>query len=223
MPGRILPLVNEQIYHVFNRGIDHRPVFQNYREYKRALETIDYYRNIKPPIKFSRFLILSNDRKNDIYTGFKNGKKYVKILAYCLIPNHYHLLLKQVDDEGISKFMSIFQNSYTKFFNTKTNRTGPIFLNLFKAVRIETQNQLLHVTRYIHLNPYTSFLLKKIEDIEKYEWSSFKTYLDTKEQDLIDKEEILPIFKNLKNFKTFTLDHADYQRKLGSITHLLAE
>lgn len=223
MPLRITPLVNDQIYHVFNRGIDHRPIFQKHWDYKRALETIDYYRNIKPPIKFSRFLILSNDRKNDIFTGFKNGKKHVKILAYCLMPNHFHLLLKQVSDNGVSKFMANFQNSYARFINTKEERTGPLLMPQFKSVRIETENQILHVTRYIHLNPYTSFLIKKIEDIENYEWSSFKIYLDSKEQDLIDKQEILPIFKIPQKFKEFTLDHADYQRKLRTIAHLLAE
>lgn len=223
MPVRITPLINEQIYHVFNRGIDHRPVFQKFWDYNRAINIIDFYRNVKPPIRFSRFLTFSNERKNEIYTGFKNGKKHVRILAYCLMPNHFHLLLKQVSDDGISRFMSNFQNSYTKFFNTKEERTGPLLLDEFKAVRIETENQLLHVTRYIHLNPYTSFILKKIEDIEKYEWSSFKSYLDNKKQDLISKEEILPLFKNIETFKTFTLDQADYQRKLGLITHLLAE
>lgn len=223
MPKRTTSLIDEQIYHVFNIGIDHRPIFQKHYDFRRALGTIDYYRNINPPIKFSRFLILSNEKKNNIYTGFKNGKKHIKILAYCLMPNHFHLLLKQVTENGISKFMANFQNSYTKYINTKEERTGPLLMHQFKAVRIETENQLLHVTRYIHLNPYTSFLLKKIEDIEKYEWSSFKSYLDNKEQDLIYKEEILPLFKKIETFKTFTLDQADYQRKLGIIKHLLAE
>ena len=76
----------------------------------------------------------------------------MEIICYCLMPNHLHLLLRQLMDGGISKFMSNFANSYTRYFNTKSKRKGPVFEGKFKAKRIETDEQLLHLSRHIHLN-----------------------------------------------------------------------
>lgn len=222
MPGRIVPLVTDEIYHVFNRGIDRRPTFTVRKEYSRAIEAIEFYRIEKPPIRLSQFLSFSPERQNEVLNKLESSGKLVQIFCYCLMPNHFHLLLKQIKNNGISKFLSNYQNSYTRYFNTKHSRDGSLFLDQFKGVRIETDEQLLHVSRYIHLNPYTSFVVKSLAELEQYPWSSFPEYLSDQEG-FVDKRFILDFFKNKEAYKQFVFDQADYQRKLDKIKHLIFE
>lgn len=226
MPGRKTPLITNEVYHVLNRGIALQPIFLNKRGYDRALQTIFYYQNRQPPLKYSRFLTLSNKRRLKILEKLKAQRKFlVEIIAFCLMSNHFHLLLKQLVDKGISKFMSNFTNSYTRYFNTKKERKGPIFQGKFKAIRMETEEQLLHVSRYIHLNPYTSYIIKGLKEIENYPYSSFPEYIEKSQINLCDcdKEIILNQFKDIESYKKFVFDQADYQRKLETIKHLLLE
>lgn len=220
MPGRLYPLVTNEIYHVFNRGIDHRPTFTNTREFQRAIITLKFYQPLSPPIKLSQFLILSKERQQDIWQRLKQQKKLIEFLSFSLMPNHFHFLLRQTARGGISKFMSNSQNSYTRYFNTRHERVGPLFLDQFKAVRIETEEQLIHVSRYIHLNPYSSFLVKSLKELKSYQWSSLPEYLGLTEKNLCEKETILTNFKNPKDYQKFVFDQADYQRELEKIKHL---
>ena len=217
-----IPLVTHETYHVFNRGLDKRPTFRNQREYARAYQTLKYYRFLNLPVKLSRFLELNEGQRQKIMQECSSQLK-ISILAYCFMPNHFHFLIRQEADNGISKFMSDFLNSYTKYFNTKEGRVGQLFLNNFKSVRVESEEQLLHLSRYIHLNPFSSFVVKEIEDLEKYEWSSFQEYLQKSEDYICEKETILSYFKNTERYKQFVLDRADYQRELKRIEHLTLE
>lgn len=223
MPGRLYPLVTDEIYHVFNRGIDHRPTFTDIREYKRAIITLRFYQFASPPIKLSQFLILSKERQEDFWQKLKQQAKLIEFLSYSLMPNHFHFLLRQKKDKGISQFMSNFQNSYTRYFNTRHKRTGSLFLDQFKAVRIETEEQLLHVSRYIHLNPYSSFVVKTTKELEIYPWSSLSEYLGLKGENLCEREIVLANFKNPKDYRKFVLDQANYQRSLEKVKHLIFE
>lgn len=224
MPGRLLPLVNDEIYHVFNRGIDRRPTFTDKWEYKRALLVTQFYRFADPPAKLSAFLKIPPEDKEKIMSELQSkGKKLVEIIAFCLMPNHFHFLLKQVTDNGISKFMSNFQNSYTRYFNTRHERIGPLFLDQFKAVRITSDEQLLHSTRYVHLNPHTSFVIKDLDGLIQYPWSSFQEYLGISKDVFCDKEMVLSMFKSKETYQQFVFDQADYQRELHQIEHLLLE
>lgn len=224
MPGRSLPFVTGEIYHVLNRGIDHRPTFLNQKEFQRGIEGIKYYLHLSPPVKFSHFLVLPEPSKKEIIESLHTkNKKLVEFISYCLMPNHFHFLLKQLVDKGISKFMSNFQNSYTRYFNSRHERKGPLFLNQFRAVRIETEEQLLHVSRYTHLNPFSSFLVKKLENLKDYQWSSLREYLDLEKDSFCDKFAVLSFFKSTQNFTNFVFDQADYQRKLEIIKHLTLE
>lgn len=138
------------------------------------------------------------------------------------MPNHFHLQLKQKEDQGIAKFLSNLQNSFTRYFNISHERDGSLFLDQFKAIRIETDEQLIHVSRYIHLNPYTGYVVKSLKDLENYSWSSFPDYFQEGEN-LIEKDFILSFFKSSEEYKRFVFDQADYQRKLKEIEHLLLE
>ncbi len=224
MPGRTIPLVSNEIYHIFNRGIASQPTFIDKRDYQRALDTIFYYQNVSPPIKYSRFLSLSLQERNNILEKLRIQKDFlVEIITLCLMPNHFHLLLKQLKDNGISRFVGNLTNSYTRFFNTKRKRSGPIYEGKFKSVRIETEEQLLHVSRYIHLNPYTAFIVKKLEDLENYPYSSFIEYTKDSTTNFYTKDIILGNFKNRKAYKQFVFDQANYQRTLDQIKHLISE
>lgn len=153
----------------------------------------------------------------------QENDKLVELICFCLMPNHLHLLLSQKKDNGISKFMANLQNSYTRYFNTKHERIGPLMQGQFKAVLIEDDEQLLHVSRYIHLNPYSSFIVKDLTDLEKYPWSSLPEYLGIVSTSICNKQVILSYFKSVEDYKKFVFDQADYQRKLEKIKHLILE
>lgn len=224
MPGRDIPLVTNEIYHVFNRGVASLPTFQNKRDYSRAIETMFYYQNRIPPVKYSKFLTLSTDKRRQILNDLAKQKQFfIEIIAYCLIPNHFHLIIKQVVENGISKFTGNFTNSYTRYFNTKNERAGPLFQGKFKAKRIETEEQLFHLSRYVHLNPYSSYVVKTLKDLENYPFSSLPEYLGKVQTNYCAKEVVLGNFKNKAEYKKFLFDQADYQRKLEEIKHLTLE
>lgn len=229
MPGRLLPLVNNEIYHIVNRGVASQPLFTNQSNYQRILQTIFHYRIESPP-RYSHL-----NRPKILHLASPNSKPLIQIIAYCLMPNHLHLLIKQLKDNGISIFMSNFTNSYVRYFNTKHKRRGPLFEGRFKAVRIETDEQLLHVSRYIHLNPYSSFIVKTIDQVLSYPYSSLGQYLTNQNSEIIDKKIILDFFKTpssltvsarrgeIAAYKEFVKDQADYQQKLDQIKHLTFE
>ncbi len=153
----------------------------------------------------------------------KNLSSDVELLEYCLMPNHFHLLLKQNTDNGISKLMGDFTNSYARYFNIRNNRKGPLFESKFKSIRVESNEQLLHLSRYIHLNPYSSCLVKNVQEIETYPYSSLSEYLSPSNDRYCQKEIVLDQFKKIVDYKIFVLNQADYQRKLQEIKYLSLE
>src|SRR4030042_4242156 len=116
MPKRQLVFVNESIYHVFNRSIGKEPIFINKRENQRALALLDYYR-YPQTIKFSTFTSLSRDDQAEYLLRLaRTSMPLVKIYCFVLMPNHFHLIVKQKVDKGISRFLANFQNSFAKYF-----------------------------------------------------------------------------------------------------------
>lgn len=222
MPYRKTILINDEIYHIINRGIAQAPVFEEARDYQRALDVINFYRYHRPSLSFSHHKRLAKEDREKFIENLKKHEVIIKIIAFCLMPNHCHFLLKQNKNKGVSNFMRNFQNSYAKYFNTKYKRTGALFQSMFKAVRIETDEQLLHVSRYIHLNPVSAYLIE-IEDLENYPWSSFGCYMDQWEYEFVQPKIILSFFKTKREYQKFVLDQAEYQRELQKIRHLTLE
>lgn len=224
MPGRRQPLVTSHIYHVVNRGIADQKIFLGERYFARALDTFRYYQNSSPPLRYSYFIRLPRYRREEILGDLAKTKDFlVEILAYCFMPNHIHLLLKQTKDKGVSVFMSNVSNSYTRYFNTKRKRVGPIFQGKFKAVLIKTDDQLMHVSRYIHLNPYSAGIVKRLDRLPAYPYSSFSEYLGSKLGEFCERNTILSNFKDTDSYKRFVFDQADYQRELQKIKRLVLE
>lgn len=224
MTYRKQPIFPNQIYHVFNRGIALQPIFWDVKDYQRFLNVVNFYRFVSPGLRFSYYnRLLLEERTNFMEKLLKSGEKQVAIFAFCLMPNHFHFLLREVKKEGIEKFSSNLQNSYAKYFNTKRKRSGALFQEMFKAVRIESDEQLIHVARYIHLNPYTSFLVKDLNQLKSYPWSSFENYLQIQKFEFLETEFLMGFFNSREKFATFTLDQANYQKQLEEIKHLMLE
>ncbi|OGD95728.1 hypothetical protein A3F02_00040 [Candidatus Curtissbacteria bacterium RIFCSPHIGHO2_12_FULL_38_9b] len=218
MPSnRKIVFANGEYYHLFNRGVERRPVFTNKREFLRAVALINFYRFDKPSLRYSKFLALSEEQKPNFLASL--DEKTVEVIAFCLMGNHFHFLVKQVKDNGISKFMANFMNSYTKYFNTKYQRVGPLFQGAFKAVHIESDEQLLHLSRYIHLNPVSSFMVKP-QELKDYQWSSYPDYTGIADVNFVDSESVMNFFKNPIKYEEFVLDQADYTKKLTAVEHL---
>lgn len=222
MPYRKEPIVAGEIYHVFNRSVARLPIFLNKNDYQRAIDLINYYRfPHHPALRFSHFKRLPLKKREEILEDFaKNQKPTLEILAFCIMPNHTHFLIRMLLDRSLSLFMRDFQHSYSKYFNLKHNRSGSLFQSMFKAKRIETDEQLVHVSRYIHLNPSSSFIINT-ESLEGYPWSSFREYLgDHNPSNITSTKQILNYFRSKEEYKKFVLDQADYQRELSKIKHL---
>lgn len=224
MPRRQFPLANGEVYHLFNRSVGAIPIFKNSFCNTRMINLIDFYRFEKPSLRFSHYNRLEKEaKKKFIENLYDQGEKMVEIYAFCLMPNHLHFLLKQVLDGGIRRFMRNIQDAYAKYFNTKYKRSGSLFQLMFRAVRIETNEQLTHVCRYIHLNPLTSYILRETEELRNYEWSSFGSYTEELPYHFIDTEFILNILDNRDRLIKFTFDQLDYQRELDNVKHLILE
>lgn len=216
MPLRKVPLVTDAYYHIFNRGINRQPTYLSKRDYERFIKTLSFYRPTEPSVKYSQSLKKPSDEQAELLQTIACLPHQITIIAYCLMPNHFHLLLKQNEDCAISKYLGDVQNSYVKYFNVKHKRTGSLFDRQFKAVLVETENQLLHLTRYIHLNPYSSHLVD-YDHITSYPYSSLPEYLSGKFT-LSNPNQVIEIYP--KRYESLVLDHADYQQRLESLKHL---
>lgn len=223
MPFRETVFVNGEIYHIFNHAVYGQPIFKFSKDCQRALTTISFYKRDPLPVSLSHYLKISDKEKETVERLLKKSKIIVKVLCFCLMSNHFHFLLKQKKNQGISKFLANFQNSYTKYFNIRHSRSGHLFQGQFKAVRMETEEQLLHVSRYIHLNPYSSYLVKNFDALKNYSWSSLGEYLNLFDHRICTKKILLSFFKTLKSFEDFIFNQKDYQRDIQNIKHLLLE
>lgn len=212
MPVRNMPLVNGECYHVLNRGVAQMPVFNCIVDYRRFLKTMLYYQTENPKPRFSLF---SPETKL-----INQKKKIIDIICYCLMPNHFHLLLLQNRNGGISEFISKLTNSYTKYFNIKNKRIGPLFQGEFKAVHVESEEQLIHLSRYIHLNPSVGYVTK---NLEIYRWSSYLEFLDRDNINTCAKEIVLGQFRSVEKYKEFVLNQEDYGKQLEFIKHQLLD
>lgn len=211
MPSRTVPFINDEYYHIFNRGVAKMPIFNNAFDYKHFLSTILYYQVDGPKPRFSFF-------RNKRISLEKNGK-IVDIVCYCLMPNHFHFLLRQKKENGITEFISKTSNSYTRYFNVKNKRVGPLLQGEFKSVYVESNEQLLHLSRYIHLNPLIGYVTKNITN---YEWSSYQEYLGLGGK-IYSKDVILEQFRSRDDYEQFILDQVGYVRELEFIKHKLLD
>ncbi|MBN1824485.1 MAG: transposase [Endomicrobiales bacterium] len=208
------------VYHVFSRSIAGYKIFNTDIDFSRILEVMMYYKKEKPGIPFSRYTRLIEDRKTDYFKLHREKGNVVDIIAYCIMPTHVHFILKQIKERGISVFMNNVLNSYTRYFNTKHERKGPLWESRFKNVLVENDEYLLHLTRYVHLNPVTSML---VAEPELWPASSYREYLgiDTAKNRICEYDKLLEI--DADEYKTFVNDRISYQKELHRIKTLMLE
>jgi len=216
MNMRKVPFENEEFYHIYNRGVDKRDVFLDQRDYERFLYLL-YVCNDTAPLLNSQFY----------YRGFASIEHYprerkptVSIACFCLMPNHLHLLVKQKENNGISLFMQKLGTAYTMYFNKKQNRSGVLFQGVFKSSHINREEYLIHLTRYIHLNPLElcepawkekEVAIKKssYDFVNQYPWSSYQDYLGKKKFYKILWPEILSdLCSSPKQYEQFVKEWA---------------
>ncbi|MBI3443688.1 transposase [Candidatus Woesebacteria bacterium] len=221
MTVRNHPIVTNEIYHIYNRSVAQQPIFRNIWENNRYLNLIDYYRFLNTPLRFSYYNRLRIDQRESILKSlYKENDIRIEIYSFSIMPNHYHILAKQVNENGISDFIRYIQDSYAKYLNKKTDRFGALFQSPFKAVRIEKEEQFIHVARYIHLNPLTSYLLKEPKELNTYIWNSWIDYVTGKPRAFVETGRLLSLVPKNK-LEEFTFNQLDYQRKLENIKHLI--
>lgn len=225
MAIRNIVFAEDEVYHIFNRGVAKTNIFLSSKHYVRFLHLLEYYHYANTTLSYSSFSKLNVKLRSARFNELKQINNLdVSILSYCLMPNHFHILLKQKHGGGITRFMRHIQDGYAKYFNIVSNRVGPLYQSSFKAVRIESDEQLVHVSRYIHLNPTTAFLINE-EKLHTYSWSSLLAYIgnDMNNPLFVDTEDILSFFKNKEDYKQFVYDQVSYQRELSMIKHLVFE
>ena len=205
-----------EVYHVYNQSIADYRIFNSDSEFSRIVELIQYYQGEKQQVNFSKF---KEYNMQHLKENIPDEEKLVEIICYCPMPTHFHLALKQLKDQGISKFVNKVFNSYSHYFNIKHNRKGPLFTGRFKKVLVQTDEQLLHLTRYIHLNPVTAELVDYPAD---WKYSSYKEYIDAADEKAIcEYKDILDIKPG--SYKVFVENRIAYQKELARIKNLMLD
>lgn len=205
-------------YHVFNRGVDKRNTFESQRDYQRFLETIDYYRHDQE-LGYAKFLRLSLEDRAKYRLAHPKGVQTlrVRVFSYCLMPNHFHLLLKPLRKNGISIYLSDICNSYTRYFNLKNDRSGNLFQGTFKAKVISSEESLLQASRYIHLNPLFSLQTNPngfLVNPDDYPYSSYYEWLHPENSNIVDQDEVdswLKLWGGRKDYFKTMEERINYQ------------
>lgn len=168
-----------EFYHIYNRGVDKRPVFTDDKDKLRFVNTL-YLANNFVSIPY-RFNILSLEPRSMLVPL----KPPVEIAAGCIMSNHFHLILSPRDKGGVSRFLQRVGTSYTKYFNSRNERSGRLFESVFRAKHVDRNEYASYLTQYIHLNPVKLFRdmprdEKILEQVESYPWSTLPDYLGKK-------------------------------------------
>lgn len=186
-------------YHIYNRGVEKRKIF---------LDDQDY----------AVFLSLLKRRLDACFVVGSRGREYdwlaneVEVVAFCLMPNHFHLLLYQIEIDSVTKLLRAVCSSYVTYFNKKYNRIGSLFQSSFKAVGANRNDYLLYLTRYIHRNP---------QNYIKWEWSSLDYWLGKKEANWVKPYRLNDM--NPKEYQSFMADDINYDSNLEDISGILFE
>ena len=210
-----IKFVNEEYYHIFNRGVDKRIIF---------LDGADYFRFILGMREFNDINSISNLHRHQEFSEIKSIKDknpIVKFICYSLMPNHYHFLVQQVEDGGISKFMQKLGTGYVMYFNKRYERSGVLFQGPYKAKHISTDEYILHLSRYIHLNALSikssnwksrgaGDRSEAYQFLMKYKWHSLPFWIDNKPNLVnLHSKIVLNQFSSKKSYTDFLLSWID--------------
>lgn len=205
MPSRNVIKTNidadNSYYHVYARGSSKQPIFLDENDFTYFIGLFDRY--LSPDTKASP--------TGMIYPNFSHT---IELLAYCQMTNHFHLLFYQEKQGTLPHFMRSFMTSYSRYFNLRHKRSGPLFESRYKAALIDDQTYLEHISRYIHLNP---------RYWKRYPHSSLPYYIGAQSPEWINPNRILEIFESKQKYLAFLEDYEDNMHMLDKIKHSLAD
>ena len=201
---RLIRIAPGEYYHIFNRAVNKQVIFHDTSDYFRFLFLTLYFQS---PIIFQQLgrkvkefvqsRALDNVEEDEIIK-----KRRVELVAFCIMPNHFHLIVKELDEGGIAAYMQRVLTSYSKYYNTKYQKSGHVFQGPYRAVHIADDRQLLHLSAYIHRNPREISKWFKKED--QYIWSSYQDFIDENRWgDLIMPDIVIGQFKDKAEYENF--------------------
>ena len=208
-------LANDNLYHIYNRGTEKRDIFLDKSDYFRFIHYLYEFNDTKVVAHILRKLDTGRGLASANSANWKQRELLVEIVSFCLMPNHFHLILRQMKDSGIAKFMQRVGTGHTMYFNKKNQRTGTLFQGTFKSILIENDEYLTHLSRYIHINPVEliepSWKKEGIKDwnranefLQTYRWSSYLDYIGIKNfPSLTNREIINSYFQSEQSYKNF--------------------
>ncbi len=185
---RNLEFTNEEYYHVYNRGVNGHTIFETPNDFQRFYNSMFLFNNKNYKLRAGKSILYDLHTIDQPKNILNYDEKFVEIIAYILLPNHFHFFLKQKADAGVSKFIHKISRSNSRYYNSKYNRTGPLLDGRFKAKHIDNEAHYEHLLRYIHLNTLDLTDLdwrngavknwgKALDFMKKYPWSSHNYYL----------------------------------------------
>ncbi len=191
---REVTFIEKEFYHVYNRGVDKRLLFKNKSDLNR------FFNGMK---EFNTQEIVGHLSRRLPETTNKQKNPLVKFIAYCLNPNHFHFILEQVAEKGIERFMHRLGMGYAKYFNLKYKRSGALFQGRFKALHINSNEYLLHLSVYVNLNDRAHVRNNKGLDMSKSSWDEYTGNIS---KGVCEKNIILEQFKNKTDYRKFAQD-----------------
>ncbi|MBI4079124.1 MAG: transposase [Candidatus Levybacteria bacterium] len=214
--------VEDGYYHIYNRGVEKRKIFQSQQDYAVFLSYLIEYlmpKNEKELYKRLADPAISYKEKANIIRALRmnNFAEEIILLTYCLMPNHFHFLLKQKHAGSIDTFMNSLATRYTMYFNKKYKRVGPLYQDVYKAVLVGSEEQFLHLSRYIHRNPLNVNALRNRtkEAVLMSQPSSYGEYLGLRNTAWIHPQEILSYFSKINpalSYPSFVEQQDDIER-----------
>lgn len=192
---------SDSFYHVYSRGNNKHNIFRDSLDYEYLLNLFQRYLSIYQ----------STNRTGGLYPNYAGR---IELLAYCIMQNHFHLLVFQREILDLEKFMRSVMTSYSRYFNQKYSRTGPVFESRYRAVRINSESYLQHVSRYIHLNP---------NDWKNYRYSSVRYYNDEVPPEWLNVEVVKEMFESTEKYMDFVADYQEMHDQLEDLKHHLAD
>jgi REP element-mobilizing transposase RayT len=201
MSIRKQPLITGEMYHIYNRGVDKRDIFADKNDIYRFIESIKEFNREDTINSLANLRKLKNSQQNPQIVALPlSGEKLVEIIGYCLNPNHFHFILKQISDNGISKFMHKLQGGYSYYFNVKNTRSGSLFQGKFKSQVIVSENYFNKLIGYVNKN----YLIHSIPENKNDLVFSGDFEYENNKFNIISKKEgknILKIFGGVNKFK----------------------
>lgn len=209
---------SEAMYHVYNRGVNKQIIYSDERDYAVFLSFLKYA--LLPDSELKKHEIIDKDIVSIAKRFNLRRERFsdrIELVAFCLMPNHFHLLLYQHDKDAITALMRSVATGYAVYYNKRHNRVGSLFQGKYKACRINSDSYWTHISRYIHLNP-----IDLDEDYTTYPYSSYKFFMGDNNAEWVRQDRAMGEFKDSAEYAEFVKDYIPQRKDLKNIADILA-